>query len=334
MKLCDHKYVSLLSPHLRNFKRKGNNIYNFSCPLCGDSQTNKRKARGYLFEKKGSFIYKCHNCGEGKTLNNLIKHVDATLYRQYTIDCMKEDGKYIEPTSEPTIPGTKYDSNVFKDLKKVSELPLEHVARTFVTKRKIPKKYFELLYYAPDYQAFVNSIIPNKLSRQSSPRLVIPYYSFNKEVSGFQGRALDDNPVRYIATVINNDLPRAFGLLDVDFNKKYYVMEGPFDSMFIDNSISTLGSDLVGGIRNLGCNRENAVLIWDNESRNKEILQKMKEAIEQNYSVVIWPSDLIQKDINEIILEGYTSSEVQHIIDRNTKQGLAARLAFNQWKKI
>ena len=335
MKLCDSKYISLLSSRLRNFKKKGNHTYNFSCPLCGDSKKNKHRARGYLFEVKGSFIYKCHNCGEGKTLASLMKIIDRNLYNEYVIDCMREQGSYIEPLEEKQTPsGTKYSTDVFKDLKKISDLPLEHVAKTFVTRRQIPKKYHSLLYYAPDYQEFVNNIIPQKLSGQHSPRLVIPFYSFNKEVSGFHGRALDDNPAKYIATVIDYDIPRAFGLPDINFNKKYYVMEGPIDSMFLDNSIAIGNSDLPGGLSKLHCNLENAVLIWDNEPRNLEIVNKIHTGITRGYSVVIWPSDLSYKDLNDMILGGYTPSEVNHLIDQNTKNGLEAEFAFNLWKRI
>ena len=42
----DQKYVGLLSSRLRNFKRKDNNLWNFSCPICGDSTKNRIKPTG------------------------------------------------------------------------------------------------------------------------------------------------------------------------------------------------------------------------------------------------------------------------------------------------
>ena len=33
----EQKYINDISSQLRNFKKKSNNLYNFSCPVCGDS---------------------------------------------------------------------------------------------------------------------------------------------------------------------------------------------------------------------------------------------------------------------------------------------------------
>ena len=67
----DRKYISLVSIQLDKFKKQ-ETVYNFRCPYCGDSKKNKNRARGYFFQKKGSYIYKCHNCGVGRTLPNFL----------------------------------------------------------------------------------------------------------------------------------------------------------------------------------------------------------------------------------------------------------------------
>jgi len=213
-------------------------------------------------------------------------------------------------------------------------LPDTHFAKIFVTNRKIPKKHLASLYYTHKYKAFVNSIIPNKLKGPDGPRLIIPFFYDNKSLIGFTGRALDSDSLRYITIVVDDTLPKIFGLDKVNFNKKYYVLEGPLDSLFIDNSIAVSSADLVGGIRAIGRSNDNAVLIFDNEPRNLEIVKKIGAAVKNNYSVVIWPFDLIQKDINDMILDGLTESQLLHIIDTHTFKGPAAELEFSNWKRI
>jgi len=331
------KYIGLLAHHLRNFKKKSPNLWNFSCPLCGDSQTHKSKARGYIFERKGNYFFKCHNCAASRSFQSLLKELNLPLYNEYRLEWLRESGnaapEHTPVVAEPTV-GTGYDDGVFKDLSRLTQLPNEHFARAFVTKRLIPPRFYSTMFFAPKYQDFVNAIIPGKLTGFKGPRIVIPFYSYKRELVGWQGRALDNHPVRYSYIVIDYNLPRAFGLNTANFNRKYYVLEGPIDSMFLDNAIAIGGSDLVGGIRRLGCPRDNAVIVFDNEPRNAEIVAKLHAAIHDNYSVVIWPPELPCKDINDMILDGGNVAQVQHLIDRSTLSGLPAELAFNSWKRI
>ena len=52
MDLVDSKYVGLVSSRLLKFKRVKPNLYNFRCPICGDSKKQKSKARGYIYAIK------------------------------------------------------------------------------------------------------------------------------------------------------------------------------------------------------------------------------------------------------------------------------------------
>ena len=58
----DKKFINLMSGQLERFSWKKDNLANCRCPICGDSSKNKVKARGFFFEKKGEYFYKCHNC--------------------------------------------------------------------------------------------------------------------------------------------------------------------------------------------------------------------------------------------------------------------------------
>ena len=91
----DTKFLNFLSSRLDRFKRVRDNLWNFRCPLCGDSTKNKRKARGYVYQKQTDLFYKCHNCGSGLSIGNLIKEIDSNLHKQYVMERYKagETGK-------------------------------------------------------------------------------------------------------------------------------------------------------------------------------------------------------------------------------------------------
>ena len=81
MDIIDSKYIGLVSSRLQKFKKVKADLYNFRCPICGDSQKHKNKARGYMYPVKADMNFKCHNCGASSTLSNFIKTLDPVLYK-------------------------------------------------------------------------------------------------------------------------------------------------------------------------------------------------------------------------------------------------------------
>ena len=144
----------------------------------------------------------------------------------------------------------------------------------------------------------------------------------------FQGRAFGKENPKYITIVLDSDRDKIYGLNNVDWNKKVYVVEGPIDSLFLDNCIATAQSDLRIS------KKDNAVLIPDNEPRNKEIVKQIERFINDGYSVVLWPEYVKEKDINEMILAGKSKDEVFKIINSNACSNLTAKLKFKEWRKI
>ena len=71
--------------------------------------------------------------------------------------------------------------------------------------------------------------------------------------------------------------------------------------------------------------------IFDNEPRSREITRRISRVIDKGEKVVIWPSNIGQKDINDMVLAGHN---VQKLVESNTYSGLQAKLKFNTWKKI
>jgi len=322
MDFVDVKYINLISARFQKFKKVKNNLYNFRCPICGDSQKNKNKARGYLYQVKNNTNFKCHNCGVNISFNNFLKQIDSTIYKQYTFEKFK-DGKTGKnfTVDEPVF---KFESPKFKqkiDLPKASE---NSDANDYLIKRKLnPNKF----YYTDKFKSWTNSLreVFDDTSKDE-PRIIIPLYYQNTFV-GFQGRSLGFSKVKYITVMLNDDAPKIYGLDEIQKNKTVYITEGPFDSTFIHNAIAMCGAD--ADISNWGIS--NPVWIYDNEPRNTEITARISRTIERGEKVVIWPSSIKEKDINDMVLSGL---DVQSVIELNTYSGLEAKLKFTTWKKI
>jgi transcription elongation factor Elf1 len=335
--MLELKYITLISSRLRNFKRKGN-LLNFSCPLCGDSENKKSKARAYVYQKKDKWLFHCHNCGAAMTAANFIKTMDQGLYSEFVIESLKsnrtEEQNDLQNFVNKMKP-VKY-ADVLKGLKKVSQLSPDHPVKKLVTQRKIPTNYHHKIYACPNFMEFTNKFIPNKFDSKAlnydEMRLLIPFISSTQEIHAFQGRSVNKkSEVRYITIVISELFPKVYGLDTVNFNLPVPVFEGPIDSMFVDNSIATAGGDL-------GCiskfDRNKLIVVFDNEPRSPETVKKYEKAIYQGYKVCIWPSNIEQKDVNDMILAGYTKTSVEHIIYSNTYNELSAKMALTNWKKI
>jgi hypothetical protein len=124
-----------------------------------------------------------------------------------------------------------------------------------------------------------------------------------------------------------------FGLNNVDKNQTIYVTEGPIDSLFLPNSVAVGNANL----KSVGdyLPKDKSVLVYDNEPRNKEVVREIKTAIEAGFHVVIWPKDISEKDINDMVLKANMSAEeILNTINKNTFQGPKALLTFNIWKHV
>ena len=142
-----------------------------------------------------------------------------------------------------------------------------------------------------------------------------------------QGRAFGNETPKYL-TVKFQDQPKIFGLDRVDLSKRVYVVEGPLDSLFVKNCLAVAGADF-GDLPF----RENATIILDNEPRSKEIIKRMEKLIEYNYELVIWPDNIKEKDINDMILSD-SKLNILKIINKCTFSGLEAKLKLANWKLI
>ena len=323
MDLVDSKFIGIISPRLQKFRKIKSDLYNFRCPICGDSQKNKSKTRGYLYGVKADVNFRCHNCGASMTFSNFLKTLDPVIHKQYVFERFKNNktgrGTVVE---EPKFDFKPPQFAPKVDLPRASE---NDAARLYLEKRLIDPKIFN---YTPTFKKWVNTLVPNKFSdiTYDEPRIIIPLI-YENQLIGFQGRALGPNSVKYITIMLDDDAPKIYGLDKINNQFPVFVTEGPFDSTFVSNSIAMCGAD--ADVRKWGIS--DPVWVYDNEPRSNEIVKRISSTIDRGEKVVIWPSNINEKDINDMILAGHN---VMDVLNSNTYSGLKAQLQFNTWKRI
>jgi len=334
--IIDTKYLSLLSPRLDRFKKVRDYLWNFRCPQCGDSQKSKSKARGYVYRKNTDLFFKCHNCGVGQSVGNLIKDLDPFLHKQYIMERYRagETGK-----RKSKAPEFKFETPTFKpketniDLPSIESLPKEHYARVYCEGRTIPQQFMDKIFYAEDFKNWALSVCQVDYSTLMSgePRLVIPFFDRDNQLIGAQGRALQESKVRYVTVKVHEDAPKVFGLERWNSDQHTYLVEGPIDSLFLPNCLAMAGADM-SDLSIL--DNTKTTLIFDNEPRNFQIVKSMMKSLQDGWKIVVWPNSITCKDINDMVLTSIKDARLVEIINRNTYSGQRGEWEVKSWKKV
>jgi len=334
--ITDTKYLSLLSPRLERFKKVRDYLWNFRCPQCGDSHKSKSKARGYVYRKKTDLFFKCHNCGVGQSVGNLIKDLDPYLHKQYIMERYRagETGK-----RKSKAPEFKFETPTFKpkkttiDLPSIESLPKEHYARVYCESREIPQQFMDKIFYAEDFKNWALSVCQVDYSNLmgKEPRLVIPFFDKDNQLIGAQGRALQESKIRYVTIKVHEDAPKVFGLERWNSDQHTYLVEGPIDSLFLPNCLAMAGADM-SDLSIL--DNTKTTLIFDNEPRNFQIVKSMIKSLQDGWKIVVWPNSITCKDINDMVLTSIKDARLVEIINRNTYSGQRGEWEVKSWKKV
>lgn len=331
----DKMFINIISSQLEKFVWKKETLANCRCPICGDSQKHKNKARGFFFQKGNDFFYRCHNCNFSSNLYNFLEQISPSVCKEYAIQrwVKGENGK-----SNYKKPKIKFEKPTFKTKQynqiAVNELQDDHPCKKYVISRKIPSEEFGNLFYTDNFAELAKQIDPTKTGLVEEPRLVIPIYDESGNVIGIQGRYLGNKKtaIRYI-TIKSNDQDRLWFGLNRVIDEPVFVVEGPIDSLFLPNCVATLGMDSKIIIPEKIMNKK-LVFIMDNQPRNRTVVKTIQSLIDQKFNVVIWPNNIKEKDINDMILSGKTKQQLIEIVNQHTYNGLVAQVKFNDWKKI
>jgi hypothetical protein len=326
----DLNYINVISYRLDGFKQV-NNVYNCRCPFCGDSK-NKRKQRFYLYTKKGNINANCKNCGYSKSFYNFIKDLDSILFEQYRKDVLLDNFKTNKTKVSVKIEEQK---KVLKSIekihcKKITELNKDHTAYKYLMSRSL-ENHLDKFFYTDDFKSVASELnLESSINlKENEPRIIIPFYDENNKIKAIQGRSLDPkSKLRYITIKASNDNDKIYGIERLDFEKPIYVVEGPIDSLFVDNCVATCDSNL------LACSFGD-VYIFDNQCRNKELIAIMERSISLGKSIVIWPNSSDSKqDINDLIKNGVSEKMLMEVFRKRTFSGIRAKLELSKWRKV
>jgi hypothetical protein len=212
-------------------------------------------------------------------------------------------------------------------LTKIDDLNTSHPAREYLLNRKLPT---DALYYTDTFQEWVNSIKPNTFpdTQNDEPRIIIPFIDKEGVVFGFQGRSLHSTGLRYITILLDEGQSKIFGLNRINYDKTIFITEGPLDSLLLDNALAMAGADVT--LPSELFSDCDVVYVLDNEPRSREITKRIENHISQGHRVVIWPKDVKQKDINDMLLAGH---DVESLVQSNIFVSLTAKLKLQDWKQ-
>lgn len=339
----DIKYIYLLAGQLEGFTKTGDNVFNCRCPYCLDSKIRKSKKRGYIYEANGVFRYYCHNCHQSNSFKYFLKDQNETLYHEYLAEIVADKKAYTPPKSPKTV--KKFSIDPLSRLPRISRLSPFHPAKKYIVSRQIPTNFHHDLYLTSRFRHFTNTLLPGKFDDSGSDeeRIIIPIYH-GGELVAYQGRCIGNaSKIRYITVVLNETInPLIYGNDRIDWSSRHYLVEGPIDSMYLPNCAAGMGSDLY----KIPGNRQ-SVYVYDNEPRNKDIVDSMRRTITMGKTVCVWPDTVKQKDIGDMILKlvppgDYVQTEdvrqagwrIRTLIDRHSHRGLAAELALAKWSRV
>tara|TARA_R100001086_G_scaffold69838_1_gene33293 strand:- start:1593 stop:2594 length:1002 start_codon:yes stop_codon:yes gene_type:complete len=328
----DQKYLNLISNRLPLFKKKKDNTYNCRCIICGDSKKKKSKARGYFFANKSKLFYKCFNCDAAMAFSTFLKDIDQNLYNEYNLENYSDkhfsNNKPTFKFEQPKFK-TKSEKKIDEVLIRLSSLDSNHEAIKFVKSRNIPDNKYNQIYYIDNISKISHFNEDYAASiKTKEPRIVFPFYDFDKQLTGLTCRGIRGEALRYITVKIIDDKPLIYGLESIDKHSTVYVVEGPIDSLFLQNSIAIAGTSLKKITKS---DFKDIVIIYDNQPRNKQVCDQIEKAIDNQYKVCIWPQNIVEKDINDMV--NYNIN-VQKIVRENIFCGLEAKMKFMGWKRI
>jgi len=335
---------------------------NFRCPHCGDSKTNVNKRRGFFIEslKRDRLMMICHNCGYAAPFGVSLKNLDPTLHSEYVIDRIREYGStrpVDPPKSTEVIEAARYRQTFKTDMSrfsksrteaffasrpgitKISRLPVDHEVRRYVDSRLIPKSEHHRLYATDNFKRWVRTHIDvgSFKSENDGPRLVLPLVDRDGRVFGVTGRSMPSAPpgcIKYLNKIFDDEVPRVFGADRIDISKDVFIVEGPIDSLFVANSVASMGVGHSRAITSGIVPADRAIFVFDNEPRNPDIVEALLTAISDGHRVVIWPNSIgNHKDINSMVMGGLTIDEVRSIMLDSVRHSLAARIAFAAWRR-
>lgn len=353
------KYLRRLN--LRNYKEYNDKIQ-FSCPICGDSKKNTRKARGNILNLNATPYYYCHNCLFSSNIyiffkNTLLTDQYNDFLSELKSDRMKSfvNRKKINIVKQTTVKEDKQDLTTFKheSIVCVTDVEKTHISREYLFKRAIPVNNWSDLYYfkGNPYKLFNEIFKSDKYKDKQDLKIehegiIIPFRTDKNIPYGFSLRRISgEGNLRYINLVLE-DNEYFFNQQKVDWRQPVYILEGQFDVLSFKTNNQMLAMCSVNRKFNIiPKNTDNVTYIVDNEYTNDNVVKAMKDIVNKGYKLFIWPNNINIKneqklnlnDINNLVILGLTDSDILSIIQSNTYKGKMAEIMLikkiNEYKQ-
>jgi len=331
--------INQLYSRVQQFKQKSNTSWNFRCPVCGDSEKSKTKARGNVYQNtKGGYSYKCFNCGEAKSFQQFLKENFKDLYDEYRLAIFKDRKEQEDQRKNIHVPATDaFDKTLLIPAEKNLQ------ARIYLADRKIPEDKWKYFYYCKELGSFIranrNDGKYDKI-KDIGEYVVTPIINWvvssGKEVvQSVCCRNIDPKGLRYVHAKFRDDCIHdqvIWGLDKIDKRKPIICVEGIFDALFLDNAIALLTS-----VKTLkGYDNCQVIYLLDNEPRNKDIVKIAENHALAGRTISILPEKYLKygKDINDLVKNNCSIQEIQMDILSHTYSGPRAVLEIQKWRKV
>lgn len=346
----DTSYIHKISYKLEKFHKVKKDTYAFRCPICGDSKGKLDATRGNLQVYKGQVFSGCYRCGKSFPFPAFLKRIDESLFKEYLRESFGSQKRVVIKdevieNKKPEFVSHALDFSSrtsyahfldpeFNDMvKRIDLLKDNHPAKKYCIKRGL-QDHLHRLYYTNTFKRYSNWVKPDSFENEyyDTPRLIIPFFDKEGQMFAFQGRSFNPkSKTKYITIKIDEDMPKIYGLDTLDENKPVFLLEGPINSMFVDNAVAATGSNLLS-YKGLF---DDVTYVYDNDARNPQIVQYVRKSLQNDNKTVIWTKQFDTGiDINDISKMGLSNERITKYLKDNTYQGLMGLVKFEQWRKI
>jgi len=309
---------------------------NFCCPICGDSVDDATKRRGNIYFTNMRYI--CFNCGYTASVDKFLKEFNMSLSLK-DIEVIHD----VSARQQQSSSSINIDFQLFKLIDNLA-IPVDIIKKQigliecgqmdYLKNRCIPSHSLNKFLYKPTTQElFVLNLSPSgkvigfqirQLSEKSRKAkymsynmgkiydtfLLKPGTTFNDFLRSKLDQSID------IDTIINkiNQLSLIFNILNVTFNRRLNIVEGPIDSMFLDNCVALCGASRLS---NYFDEIEDVCYVFDNDETGRK---HAFEKLESGKRVFLWGKVPLNnkkiKDINDLVKNGFNIKDIFN--DNNT----------------
>lgn len=314
MKLDDISRSYILAPYLHaavvSLRHKVNNQHSIAteCVYCGE-----KKLKGTLFlANTNRWCYICWKpdcpCSTAISAERWLKRVNRSQYDMFKKDLRRQETEDVDTVE---LRNKAEEANAKAEAQQAAELEKRRTADNYATKffkpilsggafadkaidycksRKIPEEIWRKFYIAED--------------GKYKGRVIIPFYNANDRISYFQGRSLTGAEPKYMNRCSTSTVLYNYDFLDKE--KPVCVLEGPIDSMFIENATATCGAGSSAKLDQALNSLKHVYYIMDNDAAGNK---KAGKLVKDKKNVFVWRKFIIDnglpeniKDINDVYL--------------------------------